>query len=259
MSATVEARLGPIEQVHRVRRGLRRGQLIGAVSLSSIGVLAWSVAAYRAYVAYTEYGPLLIGRWVTLPLVLGLIVAGAGLWLGLRAWRTWHMRVRRHANGLAILRGRRGRAMAWPDVRALWSRAERTGLPGLSGSRRLRLEVEANDGRRIRLDDSLEDFEGLALAIKGRVYPLLLELYTQAFNEHQPIAFGPIRLGPAGIEDGPRSPYAWKEVRGAQLAAGRLMIQTTRPGGQSAIIFAAHRVPNVELCAQLIQEIGQTA
>ena len=259
MSAPVEARLGPIEQVHRVRRGLRRGLVIGAAILTSIAVLAWSVAAYRAAIAYTEYGPLLIGRWVTLPLVFGLILVAGAVWLGVRAWRTWHMRVRRHANGLAILRGRRGRAVAWPDVRALWSRAERTGLPGLSGSRRLHLEVEANDGSRILLDDSLEDFEGLALAIKGRVYPLLLELYTRAFNEHQPIAFGPIRLSPAGIEDIPRPPFAWKEVRGAQLAAGRLMIQTTRPGRQAAITLPAHRVPNVELCAQLIQEIGQTA
>jgi hypothetical protein len=233
--------------------------VIGAVVLSSIGLLAWSVAAYRAYLAYSEYGPLLVGRWVTLPVILGLILAGAGLWLAGRAWRTWHMRVRLHANGLALLRGRRGRALIWPDVRALWSRAERTGLPWFSGSRRLRLEVEANDGRRILLDDSLEDFEGLALTIKGRVYPLLLELYTRAFNEHQPIAFGPIQLTPAGIEDLPRSPFAWQEVRGAQLAAGRLMIQTTRPGRQSAITLPAHRVPNVELCAQLIQEIGQTA
>jgi hypothetical protein len=258
MGTPVEARLGPIEQVHRVRRGLRRGQLIGAVSLASIAVLAWAFAAYRAYLAYTEYGPLLVGRWVTWPVVLGLVLAGGALWLAVRAWRTWHVRVRRHANGLAVLRGRRGRAMVWPDVRAVWSRAERTGLPGLSASRRLRLEVEANDGRRIRLDDSLEDFENLARAVKDRVYPLLLELYTSAFNQQQAIAFGPLRLSPGGLEDNPRAPLAWSEVRGAQLASGRLMIRTTRPGRQSAITLPAHRVPNVELCAQLIQEIGQT-
>jgi hypothetical protein len=259
VGAPVEAKLGPIEHVHRVRRGLRRGQIVAAVTLSSIAVLAWSIAAYRAFIAYTEYGPLLIGRWVTLPLVLGLVLAAAGLWLGWRAWRTWHLRVRLHANGLVVVRGRRGRALAWPDVQALWSRAEQTGLPGLAGSRRLRLDLEATDGRRIALDDSLEDFEGLTLAIKGRVYPLLLAIYTRAFNEQEPIVFGPIRLCPTGIEDGPRSPFTWNEVRGVQLAAGRLMIETTRPGRKSAISLPAHRIPNVELCAQLIQEIGRTA
>lgn len=259
MTPPVEARLGPIERVHRVRRGLRRSQLTAAVVLSSLAVLAWSIAAYRAFVAYTEYGPLLVGRWVTLPLVLGLGMAGAGLWLGIRAWRTWRLRIRLHANGLAVVRGRRGRALAWPDVSALWSRAERTGLPGLSGARRLHMELEARDGRRLLLDDGLEDFEGLTSAIKGRVYPLLMAGYTQAFNEKRPLAFGPIRLSADGIEDGPRSPFEWKEVRGAQLTQGRLMIQTTRPGRQSAINLPAHRIPNVELCAQLIQEIGQTA
>jgi hypothetical protein len=259
LAAPVEARLGPIEQVHRVRRGLRRSQLIGAVALFALAMLAWTVAAYRAYLAYTEYGPLLVGRWVTLPLLFGGVLASAALWLSLRAWRTWHMRVRLHANGLALLRGRRGRALIWPEVRALWSRAERTGLPGLAGARRLRLEVEANDGRRIVIDDNLEEFERLTLAIKGRVYPLLMDLYTHAFNDRQAIAFGPIVLGPNGIEDGARSPFAWQEVRGAQLAAGRLTIETTRPGRQAAIRLPAHRVPNVELCAQLIQEIGHTA
>lgn len=259
MSGAVEGRLGPIERVHRVRRGLRRGQLIGAVTLASIAVLAWATAAYRAYVAYTEYGPLLVRRWVTLPLILGTVLAGFGLAFAVRAWRTWGVRVRRHANGLAVLRGRRGQALAWADVQALWSRAIRTGLPGLTGSRRLRLEVEARDGRRLRLDDRLEDFEDLAGAIKGRVYPMLMAAYTRSFNEHEVLPFGPVRLGPSGIEDGPRPTLAWNEVRGANLAAGRLQIQTSRPGRQAAISLPAHRIPNVELCAQLIQEIGRTA
>jgi hypothetical protein len=233
--------------------------LIGAVALASAAVLAWAAAAYRAYIAYTEYGPLLVGRWVTLPLILGAVVGILALWFALRAWRTSGLRVRQHANGLAILRGRRGQALAWVDVRALWSRAVRTGLPGLTGSRRLRLEVEASDGRRLRLDDRLEDFEELAGAIKGRVYPILMAGYTRAFNDRQVLPFGPVRLGPTGIEDGPRPPLAWSEVRGANLAEGRLHIATSRPGRQAAISLPAHRIPNVEVCAQLIEEIGRTA
>jgi hypothetical protein len=259
MTGAVEGRLGRIERVHRVRRGLRRGQLIGAVTLVSIAALAWAVAVYRAAIAYTEYGPLLIGRWVTPPLILGLVLAALGVWLAVRAWRTWGLRVRRHAQGLAVVRGRRGQALAWADVHAVWSRAVRTGLPGLTGSRRLRLEVEASDGRRLRLDDRLEDFEELAGAIKARVYPLLMADYTRSFNDHQVLPFGPVRLGPSGVEDGPRPALAWNEIRGASLAAGRLQIQTTRTGRHAVISLPAHRVPNVELCAQLIQEIGHTA
>ena len=259
MAGNVEARLGPIEQVHRVRRGLRRGQLYGALTMFSMSVIAGCVAAYRGALAYTEYGPLLVGRWVTPPLILALVLAVVGFGLGVRAWRTWRKRVRLHANGLALVRGRRGRAMAWPDVRALWSHAVRTGLPGLTSSRRLRLELEARDGRRLKIDDTLEEFEGLAQAVKARVYPLLLADYTRSFNEHQVLPFGPLRLGPEGLEDGPRPPFAWTEVRGAQLADGRLKVQTSRAGRQATLTYPAHRIPNVELCAQLIQEIGQSA
>ena len=259
MATALEARLGPIERVHRARRSLRRGQLYGAVALIALAILAWFVAAVRGFVAYTEYGPLLVARWVTFPQVLGLILAAVGLWLGWKSWRTWRLRVRVHANGVAIVRGRRGRAVTWAEVRALWSRAVRTGLPGLTSARRMRLELEATDGRRLRLDDSLEDFEVLALAVKSHVFPLLLAVYTRSFNDRQILAFGPIRLGPEGIEDGRRPPYGWSEVRGAQLASGRLQVQTSRPGRQSTLTYPAHRIPNVELCAQLIQEIGQSA
>jgi hypothetical protein len=254
MAEPVEARLGPIERVHRIRRGRRRALLIAAVALGLAAVVGLTFAAYRAFVAYTEYGPLLIGRWIGPPVVVALASALAGIWMGRRAWRTWNLRVRLHQNGVAVVRGRRGRALAWPDIRSLWSRVERTGL---SGSHRMRLDVEADDGRRIILDDNLEDFESLAQSIKGHVYPRLLAAYTQHFNARQTIAFGPLRLGP---EDRERAALALvgKEVRGAQLAGGRLKIQTTRPGKQAAVSIPAHRIPNVELCAQLIQEIGQS-
>jgi hypothetical protein len=259
MPGDFEARLGPIQQVHRVRRGLRRGQLYTAAVLLSLAAVSWVMAAVRGAVAYTEYGPLLVGRWTSPLLLFGFALGGVGLWFGLRAWRTWHLRVRLHLNGLALVRGRRGRAIAWPDVRALWSRAVRTGLPGPTSSRRLRLELEARDGRRLALDDALEDFEGLARAVKAQVYPLLLAEYTQAFNAKDTLDFGPVRLSASGLEDGPPPPLAWSEVRGAQLTAGRLEVRTSRPGKQASLTYPTDRIPNVELCAQLIQEIGQSS
>jgi len=259
VTTPAEARLGSIERVHRVRRTLRRDTMLAAVGLAAGAVLAWTYGAYRAFLAYTEYGPLLVGRWLTAPLVVGLAFALAALWAAGRAWRTSRLRIRLHEHGLAIIRGRRGRALVWGEILALWSHAERTGFPGLAGSRRLRLEVQATDGRRLRLDDSLEAFEALAAAVKGHVYPPLLESYTHAFNEHRPLAFGPITLSQAGIEESDRTRLTWNEVQGARLDTGRLLIQTTRPGRQSARSLPADRIPNVELCAQLIQEIRQTS
>ena len=259
MTTPVEARLGAIERVHRVRRGLRRTTMLAAVGLASAAVLLWTFGAYRAIVAYTEYGPLLVGRWLSAPIALGLGFAVAASWAGVRAWRTSRLRIRLHEHGLAILRGRRGRALLWSDTLALWSRAERTGLPGFAGARRLRLVVETTDRKRLSLDDSLEEFEILAAAIKGHIYPTLLEGYTRAFNERRPLAFGLLTLSHRGIQDGARSPLSWPQIQGARLATGRLLIQTTLPGRQSARSLPADRIPNVELCAQLIQEIRQTS
>lgn len=259
-AARLQSRLGPIARVHRVRSGLRRTQFWAAVTLAAAAGAAWLFAAARGLIAYTAYGPLLVPRWVGAPLALGLALALGAAWMAARAWRASRVRVRLHASGLAILRGRRGQALTWGDVRRVWSRAERTGLPGLPGTRRVRLEIEAVDGRRLRLDDRLEDFESLAAAVKAGVYPRLLAEYTRAFNGREPIQFGPLRLTPDGVVDPRRGELiGWKEIRGASLAGGRVLIETARPGRRAALRVTAHRVPNVELCTQLIQEIGQSA
>lgn len=256
MPSPVESRLGKVEQVHRIRRNLRRNRVTVAAVLIGAAILAWAVAAGRAYVAYTEYGPLLVSRWLSLPLAVGLVLALFGVTLGLRAWRASRLRIRRHVGGLAVVRGRRGRALAWDDVAALWHRAVRTGLPGLPGRIQHRLDLEASDGRRIRLDDTLEDFSALADAARGHVFPRLLKTYTQAFNEGQPVQFGPLQLSQAGITDGRRLSHPWAAIHDAQLASGRLVVRTRRTGNPGEIAFSAERIPNVELCVQLIQEIG---
>jgi hypothetical protein len=259
MNTAIEARLGPIERVYRVRPGLRRARWLAAFACFSAAVLAWGFAGLRAFVALTEYGPLLVGRWVAGPALAGILLALLGSALGWRAWRTARLRVRLHAGGLAVVLGRRGRALPWSQILTIWSRAERTGIPGIQGSPRVRLEIEASDGQRVRLSEDLEDFESLAQAIKARVYPDLLAAYTRAFNDGQPIAFGPIHLTREGLRDGRRGALAWSLIAAARLESGRLKIEADRSGRRTTLSFPAHHIPNVELCAQLIEEIQQTA
>lgn len=257
MPPTVESKLGRIEQVFRVRRSLRRNRLTASVILVGGAILAWAIAAGRAYLAFTDYGPLLVGRWVWPPLLAGALLALLGGWFGIRAWNASRLRIRLHSAGLAVVHGRRGRALAWADVLAVWSRSVRTGIPGLPGRLHYTLELEARDGRRLRLDDGLEGFGALAEVVKSRVYPLVSQACTQAFNQGETLFFGPIQISPAGISDGGRMTYPWSAVNEAQLASGRLIIRAHRDGKSSEVAFPADRIPNVELCAQLIQEIGR--
>lgn len=258
MAIPIEARLGPIERIHRIRPGLRRMQVLTALACLVGAVAAWAVAAMRAFIAYSEYGPLLVGRWAGPPAVIGLGLLLLGLILGWRAWRTARLRIRLHAQGIAVVRGRRGRALPWDEVLTVWSRVERIGMPWVSGPSRQRLEIEASDGRRVRLTEQLEYFDLLSQAVKSRVYPGLLAAYTEAFNQGQPIAFGPLILHKQGLRNGRRGPFGWPQVDSVTLESGRLIIDLASPGRRSRWKLPAHRIPNVELCTQLIQEIQQT-
>ncbi len=258
MATPIEARLGPIERIHRIRPGLRRMQFLTALACLIGAVAAWAAAAVGAFIAYTEYGPLLVGRWAAPPAIIGVALLALGLILGWRAWRTARLRIRLHAHGIAVVRGRRGRALPWEEVLTVWSRVERIGMPWASGPSRQRLEIEASDGRRVRLTEQLENFKILSQAVKSRVYPALLAAYTESFNQGRPIAFGPLILHKQGLRNGRRGPFGWSDVNSATLAAGRLTIELAGPGRGSRWKVPAHRIPNVELCAQLIQEIQQT-
>lgn len=257
MPAPVEKKLGEIKQVYRVRRNLRRNPATLALVLFGAGILAWLVAAGRAFVAYVEYGPLLVSRWFSIPFLIGLVLGLFASAFAFLAWRAARLRIRLHAGGLAVVRGRRGRAILWDDVRALWSRSVRTGLPGLPGRLHIRLEIEARDGQRLRLDDRLEDFASLAEAIKARIYPPFLEACSQAFNDGQTLDFGPLHLSQAGITDQRSMSYPWSAVSEARLASGRLVIRASREGKPAEVSIPAHRIPNVEVCTQLIEEIGR--
>jgi hypothetical protein len=257
MPGPVETRLGPIEQVHRVRRNIRRNRLIVSVALLAAASLAWVAAAGRGYLALTRYGPLLVGRWTTAPVVAAFVLTLLGAWFGFHAWRAARYRVRLHEGGVAVLRGRRGQGLSWDRIRALWSRAVRTGLPGLPGRLHLRLDLESTDGRRLRLDDSLEDFAALAQSVKSHVYPALLEGFTRDFNAGQVLAFGPLQVSRSGLTDGRRKSHSWDTIKGIEVAGGRLIIRTDREGKPVEASYPADRIPNVELCAQLLQEIGQ--
>jgi hypothetical protein len=227
-----------------------------------LGVVRW-------YLAYTHFGPALVWRWSSPAFLtaggLGILCIVAMLAAG----RARGLSIRVHRNGLMILRGRRGTWVPWNRILSVQTSSIRYGPPGFPRRREAGLVLRyegsksANPGpkprvRSIRLTYALEGIEDLAAAVKERVYPLLLEASSESFNRGNPLVFGKVHLTKAGIQAGNRI-LSWKGLGEISLTRGELVVRPAAGSGGATVRVAAHRVPNVELCVQLIQYLSKRA
>ncbi len=261
--------LGPPVSEHHPRDEIARGYrvlaalcLVGAGAAAAVGLVRW-------YLAYSHYGPALVWRWSTPAFVMAAGLGVVALGAVTAAGRVHGLAVRVHENGLVLLRGRRGTWIPWNQIRTVRTSSIRYGLPGFPREREADLVLEyekapsgnphpAPGSRTVRLPHTLGGLESLGAAVKERVYPLLLGAYSASFNQGRPIEFGKVQL----TTDGPRvgkQLLPWKSLSEASLARGDLVLRGSPSSGTSLVRIPAHRVPNVELCLQLIQYLGQKA
>ncbi len=252
-----DAALGPLLSEHAARRTRRRAALGGLAILGLLGALAGlGVAYWRWAFAFSHFGPAVVWRWAA-PWAWG--AAAAGL-LGLLALagllRTGSMRVCAHRAGLMVVRGRRRRVVHWSEVQAIRTRALRYSLPALLGRRRTELELALTDGSRLNFGGELSEFDKLVEHAKQYVYPRLLTECIRALQAGQTLRFGPLTIDPKGMRYRRRR-LSWDELDEAIVKDGHLNIlpqsqKTARPWR-----MPVHRIPNVEVCAQLIQHYGR--
>lgn len=248
--------LGALLSEHRPRQGLVWLWAILAVA-GSVGASAGAVIGLiSGYFSYTQFGPAVVGRWAGPWLVLAAVsapVAGLGLY---NVWRLGGLVVRAYEHGLVMRHGGTRRVARWEQVRGVQTAALRYRLPG-AGRPRTRLTLTlAGVGRTeiVTLTESLDGLDALAEVTKGRVYPRLLAEYTEAFNRGEELDFGPLRMSAAGLSFGRRA-LTWGEVSGAALQDGEVRLRLA--AGRRRPKLSAQRIPNVELCVQLIEVLNR--
>ncbi len=258
------ADLGPLVEEHGLRRGLRLRFAGLAILGAAASLVALAYGLLRWYYAYSRYGPAVVWRWsgpslLTAVAMAGLAVLGLVLLLGTR-----RIRVSVHESGLVLERGSGLLVLPWVRVRGIYTAAYRDALPWPSHRAMTGLTLAVDrlrpDGsvgeERIRLTRRVEALDALAEAIKARIYPSLLAEYSGAFNEGQALAFGPVVVAPEGLRLNGRV-HPWPEVGQAALDRGRLVLQRAENTKGRDMRVPAHRVPNVEVLLQLLEQVGQ--
>jgi hypothetical protein len=238
-----------------LRPGLR-GRNLAVLLLGVAGfLLAAALAAYRWWSAIHNYGPALAGRWISPPVwVAGLMalvaMLGAGLHLAQR-----RIRAVLCEGGLLLSKPGKVSALHWEEILHIHTRSVEYGALGISWGKHTQVSLITRSGKRISLDDKISDLGRLVASIKERVYPSLMQHYRLAFNRGEVLDFGPLVLTQGGVVLGNQT-LAWDHVGQVTLSDGKLRLLPLDRERKEAISIAAHRVPNVDLCAQLIRLLG---
>jgi hypothetical protein len=218
------------------------GTGLGLASLA-IGVWAWIFAT-------TTYGPAAVPRWSNAWFGAAPILGVPGLACLLRAWWLGRLRIEAHADGLRVGHGARAAWMPWSSVSEV-----RTAPAARRGAVYAALDVRLKDGRRVHATRALADLDSLAERVKLGAFPGLLEACRQRFNQGEALAFGPMSLTSLGVQAGKKT-IQWGQVQAVEVRAGRLII-TGREPAATRLRAAASRVPNVDVCVQLVRFLGQ--
>ena len=248
--------LGQPMMEHRAERRLRTFNAAAAVGGLLAGGALTIVGLARGEFALRTYGPAVVLRWSGAWLIFGMLL----LILGVRgsAWLIrWNwLRVTTFQNGLQVHGRKRARTIAWNDIRGVLVSGVRYGMLGLAWGSRSTLRLELIGNQRVQFTDTLVGLSQLTSLVKRRTYPRLLTEFTASLRNGQPIPFGPLSLRPEGVQLGRRR-VAWPDIESAELRQGRVLIKLRK--SDAPLRLSAGKLPNVEICLQLVQHYAAQA
>lgn len=243
-------------QVHLIRSQIRLRNVVFLI-FSVLGFLiTFAVGIWRWQFALQYYGPASIRNWIT-PVFWFLfffIILSTVAFLNLRRFRGVELQI--SPSGLVIQKRKMLEAIKWRDVSRIRASFVRYGLFGLSWGRKTELEIITEDGRRHRFNQSVEAIESLVELTKRYVYPILFTKYRESFNQGEPLNFGPLILTSEGILNS-RKALRWKDLGKIKLNEGSLHLKPFENIDGPNLSVAAHKIPNIDLCLQLIRHMAR--
>ncbi len=174
-----------------------------------------------------------------------------------RALGRGRVRIDLYADGF-VLTDRKGcRAYPWEAIRGLrhplfrqgnWSRDENASHYAQQASR---LVADLPHGEQLVVDELLEHHQELAEELHREVYPRLVRLAAEDFEDGEVVWFGPLGISRHGIHtDG--TPLPWREVGALELKGTRLRV--VRAGWPSTFVTAdATDFPNFPILMALLE------
>ena len=236
--------------LYHARIGEVNALLAAAVVALGLALASLGFGLWAWYFAMNTYGPAAVRRWTEPWLAAAPLLGIIGVACLIRFWRLTRRWVEAFPHGLRVHRGRRVDAIEWREVHEIRTWPARRPGPTFS-----RLELRLDGGRRLRFTRSLAGLEHLVQHVKRGVYPHLQQTCRDRFNRGEELTFGQLHLTSEGVQVGRKS-IQWGRVNAVEVQHGRLTITADEPSVHRLRV-AASRVPNIDVCVQIIRLLGQ--
>ncbi|MFN2150425.1 MAG: DUF6585 family protein, partial [Anaerolineales bacterium] len=204
--------LGTPLAVYPAKKGSRWGMFVIMLLLFAGSGVALLWGAYNAYTRYLKFGPAIVMSSLTFPWIVAGVLFLIALGLARSVYNNWKIAAVIYQNGLAY-RDRKGiRAWRWDEFGSLTSAVTKHYTNGIYTGTTHVYTLGNRNGESFKLTDTITDVENLVGEIRKNIFPLLYDLYAQAYNQGQTLTFGPVKLSKdGGIQIG-KKVYPWNEI-----------------------------------------------
>ncbi|MGD8850316.1 MAG: hypothetical protein PVF18_11360 [Anaerolineales bacterium] len=220
--------------------------------LVMIGAFLWSV--YRWYFAFARFGPAIVWRWSGPAIGLAFLTLLLAIYAGMFLIRNRKLAVYTTPDALWLINGNQRRALPWTEIQSIRSSAARYLWSRPGSDPQIRIWLRTVHDEVIKLPSSLTSLTDGIQTIKEKVYPLAMDRYRGMMKSGQALEFGPLELTRQGVAYRGRV-EPWQNFREVHLENGRLEIEFEGTKRSRKISIPARRVPNVDLCVQLLRNI----
>jgi hypothetical protein len=253
--STLQQEDKPDVRIHRIQRGVHTRSLLFLIlslsgALVSVGVLVWQ---WRK--AILSFGPAALFRWISLPALATLVFLILVILAFISYNRTRHGEIQVSNAGLIINRGKKRETINWGQVIQIRTNIVRYGFLDMSWARKTEIHLVTEDASEHKIDQAFENLDELIEVIKKMVYPRLMGEYLSGFNRGEPISFGQLVLTSDGLLFR-RKAMRWRDMGTAKVEKGYLQLNSLGGRKGPRLSIPAHKIPNVDLCVEIISQLS---
>jgi hypothetical protein len=231
----------------------RRVILLLIISLATmLASILWSI--YRWYFAYARFGPAVVWRWSGPAIGIAILAFLLALYSGLFLLSNRHRKIYITNDGLWFINGGNRRTLNWMDIASIRSSAAHYLWSQQDANPQLQILLTTLDDEVIKVPPYLTGLDDALQIIKRKIYTSAMNRYREVMKAGQPLAFGPLQLTRSGVMYRRRI-EPWQNFREVKLEGGRLEVEFRGPEGTRKVSIPARRVPNIDLCVQLLRNI----